>query len=103
MSEVQSKKLLIPYRQGAVGKSGLPGCDVVIMKSYREKALPGEAGEIWMKADSMMEGSFIDPEATNDAFSQGWYRTGEGKRADTGWDKRISCRQAWQVYNSQGL
>jgi feruloyl-CoA synthase len=69
-------------KAGSIGKSGLPGCDVVIMKSYREKALPGEVGEIWMKADSMMEGYFKDPDATNDAFAQGWYRTGDVARID---------------------
>lgn len=69
-------------KAGSIGRNGLPGCDVVVMKSDTEQAQPGEVGEIWMKADSMMEGYFKDPEATQDVFTDGWYKTGDVARLD---------------------
>jgi feruloyl-CoA synthase len=45
-------------------------------------AKPGETGEIWLKADSMMKGYFKNPEATAEAFTGVWYRTGDVARLD---------------------
>lgn len=69
-------------KAGSIGRDGLPGCDVIIMKSDTEPALPGEVGEIWMKADSMMEGYYKDSDATNEAFAEEWYKTGDVARLD---------------------
>lgn len=69
-------------KAGSIGKDGLPGCDIVVMKNETEAATPGEIGEIWLKADSMMEGYYKDPEATKEAFSDGWYKTGDMARLD---------------------
>lgn len=77
---------LIPKDQvrkaGSIGRSGLPGCDIVVMKNSDEVAQPGEVGEIWLKADSMMKGYFRDPEATKEVFEKGWYKTGDVARLD---------------------
>jgi len=69
-------------KAGSIGRSGLPGCDIIVMKTETEEALPGEIGEIWLKADSMMKGYFKDPEATRDAFEKKWYKTGDVARLD---------------------
>jgi len=69
-------------KAGSIGRSGLPGCDIVVMKSATEEAHPGEVGEIWLKADSMMNGYFKDAEATKDVFEKGWYKTGDVARLD---------------------
>jgi len=69
-------------KAGSIGHGGLPGCDVMVMKSDTEAAKPGETGEIWLKADSMMKGYFKNPEATAEAFSGPWYRTGDVARLD---------------------
>ncbi len=69
-------------KAGSIGNKGLPGADLVVMKTETEPALPGETGEIWLKADSMMRGYYNDPDATNAAFHQGWYRTGDVARMD---------------------
>ncbi len=69
-------------KAGSIGRSGLPGCDIVVMKSNGEVAGPGEVGEIWLKADSMMKGYFQDPESTKEVFEKGWYKTGDVARLD---------------------
>ncbi len=69
-------------KAGSIGRGGLPGCDVMVMKSDTEAAKPGETGEIWLKADSMMKGYFKNPEATAEAFTGPWYRTGDVARLD---------------------
>ncbi len=69
-------------RAGSIGKNGIPGCDVIVMKNDTEKAKPGDTGEIWMKSDSMMKGYYKDPKATRTAFKDGWYKTGDIVRAD---------------------
>ena len=69
-------------KAGSIGRSGLPGCDIVVMKNAREVAKPGEVGEIWLKADSMMKGYFQDPGATKEVFEKGWYKTGDVARLD---------------------
>ncbi|MEJ5347952.1 MAG: long-chain-fatty-acid--CoA ligase [Desulfosoma sp.] len=70
------------HKAGSIGNKGLPGTDLVVMKSETEEARFGETGEIWIKADSMMKGYFNDPEATIKAFHNGWYRTGDVARID---------------------
>ena len=67
-------------KAGSIGRYGLPGCDVMVMKSATEKAGVGEVGEIWLKADSMMTGYYKNPEATAEVFADGWYKTGDVAR-----------------------
>lgn len=71
------------HKAGSIGNKSLPGTDLVVMKSENEPAGPGETGEIWLKADSMMQGYLDDPEATRKAFHNGWYRTGDMARVDS--------------------
>jgi feruloyl-CoA synthase len=78
--------ILLPAEQvakaGSIGRTALPGADLAVMKSEHEEAGPGETGEIWLRADSMMKGYFKDPEASARAFTRGWYRTGDVVRVD---------------------
>lgn len=69
-------------RAGSIGRTALPGADIRVVKNDGAEAAPGEAGEIWLKADSMMKGYYKDEAATAAAFSQGWYRTGDVARVD---------------------
>jgi len=69
-------------KAGSIGRSGLPGCDIVVMTKEGREAKRGEVGEIWLKADSMMKGYFKDPEATKEVFEKGWYKTGDVARLD---------------------
>ena len=46
---------------------------------------PGEAGEVWFRGPEMFAG-YLDPEATDDAVSAGWFRTGDlGELDGDGW------------------
>ncbi|MFP4159310.1 MAG: class I adenylate-forming enzyme family protein [Desulfobacterales bacterium] len=69
-------------KAGSIGKTALPGADLKVMKSDTREAARGETGEIWLKAASMMEGYLDDPDATNDAFHENWYKTGDLVRID---------------------
>ena len=67
---------------GSIGNKALPGAELKVMKDDMTPAGPGETGEIWLKAASMMKGYLNNPEATEDAFYDGWYRTGDIARID---------------------
>jgi feruloyl-CoA synthase len=69
-------------KAGSIGKTALPGADLKVMKSDTQEAARGETGEVWLKAASMMEGYLDNPEATKDAFYNGWYKTGDLVRID---------------------
>lgn len=69
-------------KAGSIGRTALPGAELKVMKSTSEEAGAGETGEIWLKADSMMKGYYDDPNATEAAFHDGWYRTGDMARID---------------------
>ncbi len=78
--------VLMPYEQvakaGSIGSKALPGADLIVMKSDGFQASKGEIGEIWLQADSMMQGYFKNPEATAEAFDGPWYKTGDMARID---------------------
>lgn len=67
---------------GSIGNKALPGAQMKVMKDDETAAAPGETGEIRLKAGSMMKGYLNNPEATRDAFHDGWYRTGDMARID---------------------
>ena len=55
----------------------VPGADVRIVSLEDGDALsPGSVGEIQVRSDSVMAG-YLPAEATAEAFSDGWYRTGD--------------------------
>jgi fatty-acyl-CoA synthase len=42
----------------------------------------GEPGEIWIRGPSVMQGYWEDPQATREAFRDGWFRNGDLGRFD---------------------
>ena len=78
--------VLFPHEQvakaGSIGNKALPGADMIVITPDGEPAGPGDVGEIWLQADSMMKGYFKDDDATGAAFSQNWYKTGDLARID---------------------
>ena len=42
----------------------------------------GEVGEVWARGGNWMQGYWNKPEATEEAFVDGWYRTGDAGRID---------------------
>ncbi|MGU7769533.1 class I adenylate-forming enzyme family protein [Burkholderia sp. MR1-5-21] len=70
-------------KAGSIGRCGAPGVDLRVVRTDGGDAQPGDTGEIWLKADSMMLGYLDDPAATQAAFAPGgWYRTGDVARID---------------------
>lgn len=78
---------LYPHEQaskaGSIGRQSASGCIFKVMKNLTEAAGPGEIGEIWMRCQSMMQGYYLDPEASRAVFHDGWYLTGDLARIDT--------------------
>ncbi len=69
------------YRTGSVGKP-CPGFEARIADDNGQPLAHMRPGEIWLKGPSISQSSWSDTEATNDAFSDGWFRTGDIGYAD---------------------
>ena len=70
----------------------VPGVSVrVVSLETGEPVRPGETGEIQARSDSLMAG-YLPAEATAEAFSDGWYRTGDVGHLDAGGWLRITDR-----------
>ena len=78
--------VLFPHEQvakaGSIGNKALPGADMILMQPDGTQAGPGDVGEIWLQADSMMSGYFKNDKATGQAFTENWYKTGDLARID---------------------
>jgi long-chain acyl-CoA synthetase len=72
-------------RLDTVGRP-VPGVNVrVVSMDTGEPMKPGELGEIQVQSDSVM-GGYLPDSATAEAFSDGWYRTGDVGHLDAdGW------------------
>lgn len=73
-------------RPGTVGRA-LPGVQVGVFDATTKQRLPpGRTGEIWVRGPNVFSGYWHNPEATADAFHDGWFRTGDlGVLADDGY------------------
>jgi fatty-acyl-CoA synthase len=70
---------------GSIGKPALH-CDVRIVDDEGRDVAPGASGEILVRGANVMSGYWNKPRETADAFTAGWYRTGDVARADAdGW------------------
>ncbi|WP_334163743.1 class I adenylate-forming enzyme family protein [Phenylobacterium sp.] len=54
-----------------------PACDVRLVDDRGGDAAPGEPGELWVRGPNVVRGYWNAPEATAEAFVDGWYRTGD--------------------------
>ncbi|MFZ2174567.1 MAG: AMP-binding protein, partial [Rhodococcus sp. (in: high G+C Gram-positive bacteria)] len=78
-------------RLDSVGRP-VPGVDIrVVSLETGEPLGPGETGEIQAQSDSLMAG-YLPSEANADAFTGGWYRTGDVGYLDSGGWLRITDR-----------
>ncbi|MGH9576383.1 MAG: class I adenylate-forming enzyme family protein [Terriglobales bacterium] len=69
-------------KAGSIGRVALPGVDMRVVREDGTDAAPGQIGEIWLKAGSTMLGYLNDAQATAQAFSGDWYRSGDLARLD---------------------
>jgi len=77
-----------PYRgvrkPGSVGQA-IPGVEVAIF-GEADNAQRGEVGEIAVRGPNVMKGYWKKPGETEEAFKEGWFRTGDlGKLDDEGY------------------
>jgi long-chain acyl-CoA synthetase len=77
-----------PVRGARLDSAGkpVPGVSMRVVSLETGKPVaPGETGEIQVRAESLMSG-YLPAEATAEAFSDGWYRTGDvGYVEPDGW------------------
>ncbi|MFE4500827.1 class I adenylate-forming enzyme family protein [Rhodococcus sp. NPDC056743] len=70
-------------KAGSIGKYALAGVDLRVVGGDGIDVGVGQIGEIWLRADTVMQGYLDDPQATAAAFADGdWYRTGDLARSD---------------------
>lgn len=72
-----SNPLIGTKKPGSIGLP-LPDLEVRIVNPESCVEVPrGETGEIWLRSPSITPGYWRNPEATEKAFYQGWFRTGD--------------------------
>lgn len=63
-------------RAGTIGFP-LPGISAKLLNQAFEPVAQGETGEVYLKGPNIFAGYWRRPEATQDAFVDGWFRTGD--------------------------
>ena len=65
--------------QRKVGSIGLPiwGTEAKVVDEVNEEVPRGERGELVLRGHNIMKGYYKNPEATEEAMSQGWFHTGD--------------------------
>jgi len=72
-------------RPGSVGFP-FPGTRVRIVNAMGEEVPNGTVGELWVRGPTVCAGYWNRPDATAQAFVDGWFRTGDlGERSDDGY------------------
>lgn len=66
----------------SVGRPIAPVLDVKVVTADGNDAAVDEIGEIWIKGPTVVRGYFGMPEATAEAFTDGWFHTGDLGRLD---------------------
>lgn len=59
-----------------------PFRELKVVDEQGEVVPTGEPGELWVRGRSMLKGYYRNPQATREAFSDGWFRTGDVARVD---------------------
>jgi malonyl-CoA/methylmalonyl-CoA synthetase len=72
-------------RPGSIGVP-LPGVSVLLLNNEGQPAADGETGELYLKGSNIFAGYWRRPEATQAAFVNGYFRTGDlGVRSADGY------------------
>ena len=95
-----------PYEQerraGSVGMA-VPGYEVRVVNEAGETCEVGEAGEIWVKGDGLMLGYWNQPEVSAQAFTEGWFRSGDVAKVDAQGYHHILGRRSADIIKSGGF
>lgn len=87
-------------RPGFVGEP-LPGVEVRLVAESGGDAAAGEPGELWVRGPSVFKNYFRRPDATRDAFHDGWFKTGDIAALEDG-SYRILGRSSVDIIKSGG-
>jgi len=68
-------------RAGSAGKP-MMHIEVRLVDAEGRDVAPGEAGELWVRGPTVTPGYWNNPEATRQAFRDGWFMTGDTARCD---------------------
>ena len=60
----------------------VPGASLTIRDSHGAPVATGETGEVWARAGNFMREYWGNPEATEEAFAEDWYHTGDAGYLD---------------------
>jgi long-chain acyl-CoA synthetase len=70
-----------PRKPGSIGEP-IFGCEVRIFDDADQELPTGEVGELVIRGYNVMKGYYRRPEATREAFRNGWFHTGDMGRKD---------------------
>ncbi|WP_239067659.1 class I adenylate-forming enzyme family protein [Actinomadura bangladeshensis] len=70
-----------PELAGSAGRPA-PGAEIAILDEHGTRLPPGALGEVAVRGPQVTTGYWDDPEATAEAFTGGWFRTGDAGRVD---------------------
>jgi len=70
-----------PRKPGSVGVAAGP--EIAILDEDGQWAPPGTAGEVVIRGPSVTQGYEVNPEANQQSFAGGWFRTGDQGRLDS--------------------
>jgi len=87
-------------RPGFVGEP-LPGVQVRLVDEAGSDVRDGEPGELWVRGSSVFKEYHRKPEATREAFTDGWFRTGDIAVLERG-SYRILGRSSVDIIKSGG-
>jgi long-chain acyl-CoA synthetase len=59
-----------------------PVCDVKVVDENGKQLAAGELGELWVRGPNVVKGYWQQPEATANAFTDGWFHTGDVGKID---------------------
>lgn len=89
-------------RPGSVGLP-VPGCEARVVDDTSRDVAPGELGELWVRGPGLMQGYWGRPRDTAEAFTDGWFRTGDVVVADPDGYLRIVGRRSTDIIKSGGF
>ncbi|MEU5989831.1 AMP-binding protein [Spirillospora sp. NPDC047418] len=72
-----------PELAGSAGRPA-PGAEIAILDEHGTRLPPGGLGEVAVRGPQVTPGYWDDPAATAEAFTGGWFRTGDAGRVDAG-------------------